>query len=704
MIDQNTGDPYINVWFGNFFRPAYDGMEFIDRGVSVLKEDGFNSIMFDSKAWEDFRDRFAGGEASVYVRTQEYMQRQVLQEGLTYNHLLLYLNADNLYPNIRFSPPIYGESVVNADGTDGKWYRYWSDKAKESMMEHVKGIYQLYRDGFTRCATKQGDVRDVMCTMFDPFVRPSFDAEGQDRYLGWLKRKYGDIDSLNDAYQTKFTGFDALTLPDCWYECAYDEPIQDHGTFRMEDGAVRMWADNMMWKRDELSLYFEDMQRRRKEAFPSIFTCPTLTQWGYFLSVDMRDGFADYWDTSLRGVDFFRIADHVDCLHFLAVPVTPYGDPDAYVVSCQHSMMRTMNEGRDMIGGIYWGRFLYNNIYEFLTPCEMIGTIVGAGADGYASYGMCGLDDGGVLHRMPRGFHESLKAGNEWAKKVIPLIRGKRKKQVAILFPSAMSLIEPFDVDGNVQRRYDMLGYYKICGDYGYMADVIDPDMVADGRLDGYSALIIPENDCYEFDRNSAAEQRLGDWVAGGGIVVSSPGDALCGHVFGISGMPYDGVQTIYYKEGGLPQSDRFDYFTEGESVAKYYADACAGPKESDRDAVVKNQFGKGAVYSFGFAYGYSYCAKVVPNVPLSQKNHEFYPIPMMEHNIVDDIFQSIGMEKSPIRGKNVETAVFEDGMIVVNHNSTPMELPAEADVIAQLEGNGRTLPARSAAYLRFRQ
>ena len=52
------------------------------------------------------------------------------------------------------------------------------------------------------------------------------------------------------------------------------------------------------------------------------------------------------------------------------------------------------------VPGIYWGRYIYNDIYAWLTPAEMIGTMTACGMDGYTCYGMNGLDDGGVLNRM----------------------------------------------------------------------------------------------------------------------------------------------------------------------------------------------------------------------------------------------------------------------------------------------------------------
>lgn len=702
MKDKKTGEPYINVWFGNFYRPAYDGKEFIDKGVKFLKDLGFNSILLDSKAWQDFHERYQGGEASTYVETQEYMMERILAEGLSYNHMALYLNADNLYPNIRFSPPIYGESIIDAEGKDGKWYRYWSDKAKDSMREHIRGLYKLYRKGFVECETKNGEDAEVMCTMWDPIVAPSFDEEGTERYIKYLEREYKTVDALNEAYGTEFENFDGMDLHDLRFECVYD-PDEVYKNFTADNPAVRMKADNMKWQRDEICDFFKDMQKRLKEVSPNLFTCPCMAQWSYFLNIDASAlsnvGFSDLWDTANRGIDIYKAAPYADAAHFITVPITPFGIPDPYVSSCQHAMMRVMNQGRDLIGGIYWGRFLYSDIYEFLTPCEIIGGMAAAGIDGYTSYGMCGMDDGGVLNRMPEGFNKSLRAGNLWAKCVIPKIKGERKKQIAILFPSAMALMEPMAVKGNKERRCDLLGYYKMCCDFGYMADVIDPDMVASGALEDYEALIIPENSCYELDINKEAEAELGKWVRCGGIVISSPKDKIRERVFGIKGISYEGSPSIRYGEGGLPQSDVFEYFDRGESVANY----CGLDGVYDKAAVVKNGFGSGFVYSFGFAYGYSYCAQIAPHVPIELKNNEYYPIPMMENNIVNDIFEEIGIEKSPIWGRGIETGIFEDCLIAVNHTSEPVEidLPGEKDF--QYDTDGRTIMPRSAVYAKIK-
>ena len=235
-------------------------------------------------------------------------------------------------------------------------------------------------------------------------------------------------------------------------------------------------------------------------------------------------GFADLWDTAARGIDIYRLAEYVDCAHFLSVPVTPDGNPEAYVTSCHHSMMRSMNSGREFIGGIYWGRYLYNDIYTVLTPCEIVASIVASGASGYTSYGMCGLDDGGLLHRMEGYFNDSLGRANEWAKEVIPQLGAIKKSDIAILFPSAMAAYETMRTEGNKERRLDLLGWYKACRDLGAEADVTDSkNLCKEHFLDSYRVLIIPDNDCYEMNPDPEFEETLRAWCEHGGIVLYGP-------------------------------------------------------------------------------------------------------------------------------------------------------------------------------------
>lgn len=188
ISEKKSGAPYLNVWFGNFYRPAYDDQAFVAEGMELLKKLGFNSVLLDSKDWEDFRERYEGKPASQYVGMQEFMMEQIKKQGMSHTFLAIYLNADNLYPNIRFSPPVFGESVVTAKGNDGRWYRYWSEKAQETMTEHVSQLLEMYGENMTRIEV-DGEEKKPLCSMWDPVVAPSFDEDGKKRYRSWLEKR-----------------------------------------------------------------------------------------------------------------------------------------------------------------------------------------------------------------------------------------------------------------------------------------------------------------------------------------------------------------------------------------------------------------------------------------------------------------------------------------------------------------------------------
>lgn len=733
LTSMTDNRPYINVIFGNFYRPAFDDEAFVDETMGLIKSLGFNSVMFDTKAWEDFRERYETGALSQYVKMQEYMGKSAHRHGLSYNFLLLYLNGDNLYPHIRFSPPILGEGIQYPDGTPGRWYKYWSPKARASMKEHVDRIMERYGMDCERCLTGVQENVIPVCSMWDPVVAPSFDAEGQTRYREFLREFYhGDIEKLNRNYGIAAADFEALTPQEYWYGVRYEkQPFYTEEDVEKRTPPFYLWRDNMFWKIQELTLYFQAIGPMLKEKNPELFLCPDMTQWGYFLNIygrtqmDMDNEFSDLWDTAMRGIDIYALAPYVDSCHFITVPVTPDGYPDAYVVSCQHSMMRVMNEGKPLIGGIYWGRYIYNDLYALLSPAEIIGSMTACGMDGYTCYGMNGLDDGGVMNRMDADFLDSLRRANAWCSEIIPLRRGARVKEVAILFPSEMAHLEPYEVGNNKIRRLDLLGWYKLCCDLGYQTDVISSHEIERGILDAYKILIVPANNCYFAVEHEVMERKIRDWVLRGGVFLHGPGDELARNCFGIEGeeckrMPYRYGKTI------IAQGERFCRYHGGKEIAPY-VDCCdsgeSGVKshaEESREAsctechaeesceasytvfhadkggccvaeydgsMLAEFMGKagwktssgeilGTVYSFGVQIGASYASKNIPHVPYEQGNREMYPISLSGTTLVRDILYRYLLPASGICERGIETGVFENGMIIVNHRPVPYMLP----------------------------
>lgn len=694
IMDEGTKRAFINVWFGNFYRPAFDDRNFIEWALGFLKEEGFTSVMLDAKAWEDFRERFYGGGASDYVAMQEFMEACLVNLGLSYDFLALYLNADNLYPAIRFSPPIYGDSVVRADGSDGRWYRYWSSRARETMEEHVRGLVTRYGEGITRLSI-DGRSRRVIVSMWDPIVAPSFDEDGKKRYLSFLEKRYRSIDGFNSAYSTTFSSFDALKPSDWWFGEYEREspPVVMNGRRILSAHERRLLYDNRKWQSEELVDYFCDMERRLHSVANDLLLCPVLSQWGYFLTVDgsmlSSVGFADLWDTANRGIDMYRLKDFVDVAHFISVPVTPSGDPDCYVTGYHHSQMRILNRDRAFFGGIYFGRYLYNHLYDSLTPSEVIGTIASSGACGYASYGMCGLDDGGVLHRMEKYFNEDLSRANAWLDRVLPMLGARIPDKIALLFPSEMALSEGFSEQHAMEKRLDSLGYFHAVCDLGLSADVVDKkDFTRNSSM--YRVLILPENDMYHLDRDPEFEEALRTFVNGGGMVIHSPGSGEAEEVFGLSCKRH-APNPVDIGERCMVFSTIFRSFPCLEPLAKY-------PDGSV--AVSRHAFGDGMIVSFGFDYGLSYCAKASPHVPVAEGNNELYPLLMAKRNILAEILFNAGL--SPAFERNIERTRFENGLIVVNHTSYPYILRNKGERFFSCRVNDDILLPHNSVFIRL--
>ena len=362
--------------------------------------------------------------------------------------------------------------------------------------------------------------------MWDPIVAPSFDEEGQRRYRTWLKQQYPGIADFNAAYGAHFNSFEELRPKDWWFTAGYPEKAcYSREEMEQDAPAFRMWADNMRWRSEELTLYFEQMQMRLHTMDERLYLMPNLSQWNHYLNPDTTRksdiGLCELWDTANRGIDMRAIAPFVDMAHYYTLPVTADSDPEPYTVSCQHAHIRSLNPHRGFLGGVFWGRFLYNDIYRFVTPEETLGSIVQSGAKGIMAYGWCGMDDGGLLHRMEEGFMDSLARGNAWAKMVIPRLGARKKSRIAILYPTAMALLEPLAVEGADEKRADFLGLYKACRDFGYDPEIVEiPDLLAELDAD---VLLIPADECYHAMRNEKAEEALRRFSDQGGSIVHGP-------------------------------------------------------------------------------------------------------------------------------------------------------------------------------------
>ncbi len=677
----------LGLWFGNFFEPFYSDRDAVRRGIAEAADLGFTSINLDSKPWEDFFARYRGDPASPYVGMQEFMMEEAKKHGLDWTHLALYLCGDNLYPTIRDVPPVRGEESILPDGTPMGTYKYWSPRAQQTMVEHVLGLLKLYRHGMHR----RTDGRIVMQTMFDPIPKPSFDAEGREKYLTWLQARYGgDIARLNERYGLAAKSFAALTPADYWLRpkelnwvlCAI--PTADDLARRTPD--FHRWIDNQTWLAGVMEEHFAAMKARWRTVAPELFAEPVLHQWGYFFNPPEQT----YWPTAQRALDVWRVAPHVDGVLFITAPLNAENLPDATAVSVEGAILRSANGHRPFTGGLYLGRHVNGDIYRAVPPAEAIGTLVAAGATNMHVYGYSGLDDGGVLFRMDEVFKDSLRAGNRWAAEVMPLLAAPRAKEVAILFPREMSLYEPLPLDAGGRHHMDLLGWYQQFTDLGWHVDILHPDQVTAGALGDYRHLVVPHNSLYDLGDNDGLESEVHTFVAAGGTVLHGPHCELARRTLGIVEETVE-FDCLKWQEELIPHGWSTVAFTGGRSLATYIQTGKAGLTET--------RLGAGRVLSFGFQYGYAYSRRTMPIVPPQYGKREMHPVVLLKETPVAALVGTSPLAPLPPR-KGVEFARFGSRLVVVNHRASPLDVSAlqSSRTVSQIPSAPGWLAAHAAA------
>jgi hypothetical protein len=732
--------PMLGLWFGNFFEPFFSDREAVRRGIAEAADLGFTSLNLDSKPWEDFFARYRGEPASPYVAMQEFMMQEAAARGLDYTHLALYLCGDNLYPTIRDVPPVRGEESIRPDGKPMGTYKYWSPRAQDTMVEHVRGLLKLYAPGMRR-----RDGRIIMQTMFEPIPKPSFDAEGRQRYLAWLERRYaGDFEKLKTRYGFVANGgavppprnfasprgegtappsggksFGDLLPAEYWLRpeeldwvgCA--RPSAEEFTRRTPE--FYRWIDNQTYLADELEHYLAEMKRRWRELEPALFVEPVLHQWGFFFNPPTHP----MWQTGQRALDVYRCAKHVDGTLFIAAPLNAENRADAMALSVEGAIMRGANAGRSFTAGLYLGRHVNGDIYRSVPPAEAIGTLVAHGAGSLHVYGYSGLDDGGVLFRMDDVFKDSLRAGNRWAAEVIPLLDAPRTKDVAILFPREMSLYEPLEVDHEGRHRMDLLGWFAQCVDLGWHVDVVHPDQAVAGALNEYQHLVVPHNSLYDLGENRALEAAVKTFVSRGGNLYHGPHCEVARRALGVveeevafdcltcrSGFTprFDDASPILARHKAAPTADQHaeDIIPHGWStVAFANGTPLATYIYSGKAAIAETRLGSGRIVSFGFEYGYAYSRRTMPIVPPQYGKREMHPIVLLKETPVATLLGVSPSCPQPPR-KGVEFARFGSQFVVVNHRASPIDLGALGGhrAIPQIPSAPGWLAAHSAVFI----
>jgi hypothetical protein len=238
----------------------------------------------------------------------------------------------------------------------------------------------------------------------------------------------------------------------------------------------------------------------------------------------------------------------------------------------------------------------------------------------------------------------------------------------------------------------DLLGWYAQFMDLGYHVDIVHPDQVVAGALEGYKHLVVPHNSLYDLGENTALEAAVKHFVEGGGILFHGPHCELAQRAFEIR-EEVIAFDCIHWHEEIIPHGWSTVAYEGGKALGKYI--------QSGKTAIALNEAGRGRVFSFGFQYGHAYSRRTMPIVPSNYGRREMHPVVLLKETPVTAL---IGPSpKAPLPPmKGVEFAQFGNKQVIVNHRSSPVDLGriAARRIISQVPSAPGWLAAHSVVYL----
>ncbi len=658
--------PHFSLWFGNFFEPYHSDRKLVQEGMKEIAEMGFNSIILDSKLWEDFTEFFNNGNESEYVAMQRFMVEECAKNGMGINFLTLFYNGDNLYPHIRDSKPDIINPVIDRDGKPMRGYRHWDKNQTAAMIEHNVNLYEkLAKSAAAKAVNEKGENKIPCYFYHSPVLMPSFDEDGRKVYLDWLINKYGTIENINNEYGFECNSTEELDMLKLWPVMTADDYKQQNFSHRMA-----MHRDNMLFRQEMLEKFYAELTEGVKKGIPDIFLYDCLSQWKYFLT--------DWVEISERGLDLWRLAKYLDSPSFYTLPADVYGEANCYAVSFENAILRSACEGKDPVSGLFLGRYLYNDIYAYVTPGEAIASCYGAGATDMFFYGYSGLDDGGNFGKWEANRKLSVKKALDWFAEVRE-ISGKRieEKKAAIVFPYASFTMENRRLNDEKYRlcRNDLLGYYQQLADLGINADILDRSQITAESLSEYSLIILPADPWYSYLPDNNLEESLKRYAESGGTVICGASSSLHS-VFDIKTEKHES-DSFDFEETVTEFSVSFVSFEDIDPEATYCSDS--------KIVLGKKKFGKGTVYASGIDMGLCYVERSQKPVPVRYGRQAQYPLAVIKRTPIEKWLIESGMAEKSVRG--IERIPFQNGILIINH--TPYDFTVEEDYITAYAPDG---------------
>ena len=562
------------LFVGTCYQPVDRSPEQIKRDIALMKAAGFNMVRMGDLSWDSFEPE----EGRFTFEWFDDILRQMHAAGI---RVIIDIPGEPAPFWLHKTYP--GADIVNQDGARvNPASRYWDDISDPDYRRLVR---QLAEKMLQRYAHNPA----VIAVGYDNEIgngHVSYSKADRDRFVGWLKRKYGSIEALNTAWATqrwsrRINSWDQVDLPNI------DGPGPNEGYLDLR----RYWSNDTIGA-------LKDLEAVREKDAPNLPVASNL--WP---------------QAGTKGFDYLRSWDQISTYGAQGFyPGEPLGAVFELMMNkAGHDTPVWFNEFTAGGGGYYgtpgrarmWAYFALMHYGQAFLAWTFN---THRGGEEQALFGLVDHDDRpswklNEFGQIAREFRQVQKLG----------FPRYQKPEVAIHYSYETNWLTTPPPGPNTMKEYFKVDYWDQAkaAFAPLFRDNIDSSVIDVGYtpLDGYKLVVLPS--AYLVDQKIAEAVR--NYVAKGGTVImtgySAKVDAtgkwfntpLPGHLTDVFGLRtnefYRSEQPLQFTFQGRTLTGSDSYYEVLEpSTATTLATFVNTPQRSP--AITVNKFGKGsAIY-----------------------------------------------------------------------------------------------------------
>ncbi len=469
------------LFVGTCYQPVDRSAEQIPKDIALMKQAGFTLVRMGDLSWDAFEPSDGRFEFAWFDQILEQMSKGGIKVILDIGGSPAPIWLHHKYPSVNIVNE-QGDTVYPAE-------RYMDDISDPAYREHLV----RFADTLTRRYAHNPALAAIGYNNEIGNGVMSYSEGDRQRFIEWLKAKYGTIEKLNKAWATQrwsrhLNSFDEVQLPYA------DGPSPPERYLDLR----RFWSDVT------ISL-LEDLEKVRKRNVPDLPAVSNLWDTAGRRGFDYLSSYKKYVSYGAEG---FYPADPLS-VSFGAMLLK--GDLDTPV---------WFNEFTSGGGGTYGGPKGVIRMWAYLGLIDYGQTFLAwtfnthRGGEEQALFGL--LDHDGTPSWK---YNEYKQIAGEFSKLQRLGFPRYRKPQVAIAysFESAMASHPP---SSNTARRYFSVGYTEQVQNafQPFFEDNIDVATINIGHsnLDAYKLLVIPA----DYLMDSASADAVRNYVRNGGTAI----------------------------------------------------------------------------------------------------------------------------------------------------------------------------------------